>query len=997
MAKRQQRTFSFDEAPVADRGESERDVKADGAAADASHRNPPLTGGESGPIAAEQGATVNHQAVNDGPATIQHLPPVEPDPVPDATSGRLAAEGEHDLAGQSVYVVDAHSLIYQVFHAMPDMSGPTGQPVGAVHGFLRDILELLNNNQPNFLFCAFDHPGGETFRNELFEDYKANREAMPADLRPQIENIQRLLRALGIPILVVENYEADDILATIAAATDQRGGRCCLVTGDKDCRQLITDRTTVFNIRKNEHYDADRLLADWGVRPDQVVDFQSLVGDNVDNVPGVPLIGPKIARELLEKYDTLDNVLAHADEISGKKRRENLVNFREQALMSRELVRLLPDVPLEIDWNAGRVGGFDIDQALELCREFGFRQLAERLGQLSQASAPATWEGQYKTIDTVAGLDELVSQLRKQPWVVVDTETTSTNPRWAEIVGYSFSWEAGSGYYVPVRAPAGERHLDPQATLDALRPVLEDPSIAKVGQNLKYDVIVLRNVGVKMAGVNFDTMVADYLLDPGERNHSLDDLARRYLNHKMIKISELIGTGKKQRRMDEVPVPLVADYAAEDADVPARLMPILQRRLHDEGLQGLFAELEMPLIDVLVELEFNGIKVDRTLLAELSERFGKRLAGLEVEIYELAGREFNIDSRLQLGKILFEELQLPVIKKTKTGPSTDVEVLTQLATQHELPAKVIEYRQFGKLKSTYVDALPALIHPQTGRIHTSFKQDVAATGRLSSTEPNLQNIPIRTKEGREIRSAFLPGDPDWLLVCADYSQIELRVLAHFSGDEAMQRAFAEDRDIHTQVASEVYGVPQEEVTSEQRRNAKAVNFGVIYGQSAFGLAKALNIEKEDAAEFIDTYFRQYAGVDAFMQKVLVDCRRTGFVETILGRRRAVQGVRDPAKLPDPRQRSLPERIAINTVIQGSAADLIKLAMIRVHNRLREENLQARMLLQIHDELVFEAPPEELDKLAALVVAEMTSVGDLTVPLKVEPKAGPNWAACELME
>jgi DNA polymerase-1 len=969
MVKRQQQTFTFDDTP----------------AADGAGKSP-----AAGPDSVSARRTVDGKAGESGPSVGP-----DTDQVPDRSV--LSAESLDDLKGQSVYVIDAHSLIYQVFHAMPDMSGPTGQPVGATHGFVRDILDLLKNNKPNFLFCAFDHPGGQTFRNDLFNEYKANRDSMPEDLRPQIADIQRVLQTLGIPILVIENYEADDILATVAAQTAQRGGICCLVTGDKDCRQLITDDTTVFNIRKNEHYDAKQLFADWGVRPDQVVDFQSLVGDAVDNVPGVPLIGPKLARELLEKYETLDRVLDHAEEVSGKKRRENLINFRKQALMSRDLVRLLPDVPIEVDWAAGRVGGFKIDETMELCREFGFRQLADRLAQLTQPAAPATWTADYQTIDTVESLRELVKQLSNQPQIVVDTETTSTNPRWAEIVGYSFAWEPGSGFYVPVRAPAGERHIEPQVALDMLRAVLEDPAIAKVGQNIKYDIIVLRNVGVRMAGVAFDTMVADYLLDPGERNHSLDDLSRRYLNHRMIKISELIGSGKKQRRMDEVPVSEVAEYAAEDADVPVRLIPILERRLVEERLDRLFRDLEMPLTEVLAELEFNGIKVDVDLLAELGERFGRRLDALQVEIYKLAGCKFNIDSRQQLGKILFEDLQLPVVKKTKTGPSTDVEVLTQLATQHQLPAKVIEFRQFSKLKSTYVDALPALVHPETGRIHTSFKQNVAATGRLSSTEPNLQNIPIRTQEGREIRSAFLPGNPNWLLVCADYSQIELRVLAHFSMDPALQSAFAEDRDIHRQVASEVYGVPIEEVTSEQRRNAKAVNFGVIYGQSPFGLAKALDIDKADAAHFIDTYFITYAGVDVFMQKVLEDCRQKGYVETILGRRRTVHGVRDPSRMGDSRQRNLPERIAINTVIQGSAADLIKLAMIRVHNRLREEQLQARMLLQIHDELVFEAPPEELAMLASLVVKEMTSVGDLNVPLKVEPKAGPNWAECESLE
>ncbi|MEX0818056.1 MAG: DNA polymerase, partial [Pirellulaceae bacterium] len=512
----------------------------------------------------------------------------------------------------------------------------------------------------------------------------------------------------------------------------------------------------------------------------------------------------------------------------------------------------------------------------------------------------------------------------------IDTETTSTNPRWAEIVGYSFAWKPGEAYYVPVRAPLGEPRLDPHFASEALRGVLEDPRIEKTGQNLKYDMIVLRNIGITLRGVSFDTMVADYLLVPGERSHSMDDMALRYLNHKTISIKELIGSGRKQIRMDEVPVAQVTGYAAEDADVPMRLTAILERKLKAEGLDDLFHSVELPLVEILAELEFNGIKVDVDRLRELSDRFGQRLAELEVEIYELAGEKFNIDSPKQLSKLLFEKLALPVIRKTKTGASTDVEVLTELAKQHPLPAKLIEYRQNAKLKSTYVDAIPELVHPTTKRIHTSFRQDVAATGRLSSTEPNLQNIPVRTEEGREIRSAFLPGEPDWLLMTADYSQIELRVLAHFSGDQAMCQAFAEDRDIHTQVASEVYGVPLDQVTREMRRNAKAVNFGVIYGQSAFGLAKSLDIEKEVAAEFIEAYFARYTGVEKFTRKVLENCRANGYVSTILGRRRVVDGVRDPSRFGDSRQRTLPERIAINTVIQGSAADLIKQAMINVY-------------------------------------------------------------------
>jgi DNA polymerase-1 len=706
------------------------------------------------------------------------------------------------------------------------------------------------------------------------------------------------------------------------------------------------------------------------------------------------LIGPKIAQELLQKYDTLENVFANIDQINGAKRKENLRNGQERAWQSRQLVRLDANVPLEPDWSAGHVGGIHAEQVQTLCREFGFRQLAERLGSLSVQAAPETWVANYRTIATEAELLELVEQMQQATHVVIDTETTSIHPRLAEIVGYSFCFREGEAYYVPVRAPAGEPQLSADVAAAALRGVLANAQAQKVGQNIKYDMIVLRGAGLELNGASFDTMVADYLLDPGERSHNLDDLAKRYLNHQNITIESLIGTGKNQRGMDEVPVAAITQYAAEDADVPLRIMRILEPRLAEQGLDKLFAELEMPLIEVLAELEFNGIRIDTRLLSELSERFGKRMQELETEIYVIAEGEFNINSPKQLAELLFEKFKLPVIKKTQTGSSTDAEVLEELAKLHPLPAKITEYRQNAKLKSGFVDAIPALIHPQTGRVHTSFKQDVAATGRLSSSDPNLQNIPVRTDAGREIRSAFVPGPPGWRLLCADYSQIELRVLAHFSGDAELLRAYACDEDIHTLVAAQVYNVAKEEVTREMRRSAKAINFGVIYGQSAFGLAKSLSIPQEEAQRFIDAYFAKYPGVEQFMDATLDTCRQQGYVCTISGRRRPVAGVRDRAARGAKRQRLLPERIAINSVIQGSAADLIKLAMIRLHRRLKQEPWQAKMLLQIHDELVFEAPPEELTALREMVVHEMTHVWELQVPLKVDVKTGLNWADCE---
>jgi len=903
-----------------------------------------------------------------------------------------AGEPPETLAGETVYIVDAHALIYQVFHAMPGMTGPQGQPVGAIHGFIRDIVALLEEKQPNYLFCAFDS-SGPTFRHDQYDQYKINREAMPDDLREQIPGIEEMLAAMETPVLKLPGFEADDILATLARQVDELGGEAYLVTHDKDCRQLITSRVCMYNIRKDSFFDAESLLADWGIRPDQVVEFQALVGDSVDNVPGVPQIGPKTARDLLQQYETLEGVFAHAHEIKAKKRRETLMENQHLAKLSLDLVRLKNDVPIEVDWAQGRVGGIDRERVASLCKQWGFRRLADRLASLEVSEAPEVWETDYQTVATEQELEQLVDELSSQQRISIDTETTSLNPRSADLVGYSFAWEPGRAVYVPVRAPETEPQLPVDVVNNKLRSILEDPGIEKIGQNIKYDMVVLRSHGIHLKGIAFDTMVADYLLDPGQRNHGLDDLARRYLNHTNISIKDLIGSGKNQKRMDEVPVEQVAPYAAEDADVPLRLTVILEERLREEGLLDLFQTVEMPLIEVLAELEFNGIRVDAKRLEQLGTRFGNRLEDLQAYIYNLAGSEFNIDSPKQLSKVLFEDLGLPVIKRTKTGASTDAEVLQQLAklAVNELPKLVIEYRQLAKLKGTYVDALPGMICEATKRVHTSFKQDVAATGRLSSKDPNLQNIPIRSEEGKAIRSAFLPGDKDWLLFAADYSQIELRVLAHFSRDKELQAAFATDQDVHAAVASEVYGVELEDVTSEMRRSAKAINFGVIYGQSAFGLAKSLDIDVDEAADFIESYFSHYGGVDDFLEETLSTCRREGFVSTALGRRRAVQGIRDAEGRSKSRQRNMPERIAINTVIQGSAADLIKLAMLKVHARVQQEGLRARMLLQIHDELLFEVPEDEVSLLGDLLVKEMTSVGDMDVPLKVDLEVGENWA------
>ena len=898
----------------------------------------------------------------------------------------------HGLRQRTVYVVDAHGLIYQSYHAMPEMSSPHGEPIGAVYGFTRDILDLIEKKKPDYLFCAFDAPG-DTFRHDLYDEYKANRDGMPDDLKSQIPKIKEVLSGLGVPILSLDGFEADDILATLATCCDEAEATCLLVTHDKDCRQLISDRVKLFNIRRNETFDAAALWQKWGVRPDQVIDYQALVGDKTDNIPGVPLIGPKNAKELLEQFDTLDDLLARVDEVKGKKRQENLREYTEQARLSRSLVALDRQTPIEFSWETGKVGGMNADVLDELCQAYGFRGLAERIATLTVSNAPVRWESDYQLIDSLAALDELAATLKTLSSFSFDTETTNVLPRWAELIGFSFSWTEGQAVYVPIRSEEG-RHLDQADVLARLKPILEDPAIGKFGHNLKYDALVLRGAGIKLAGVQLDTMVADYLLSPGERNHSIDDLAKRYFNHQTIKISDLIGSGRNQIRLDQVPIQQVKEYAAEDADIPFRVSDILLKRLDRAGLQQLYGDVEVPLLQVLSEMEWAGIRVNRERLNTLSDEFGTRLEDLETAIYSSAGRRFNVDSRQQLGQVLFEELGLPVLKRTKTGPSTDVDVLQELADRHDLPARVLEYRHFAKLKSTYVDALRELIHPETGRVHTSFRQEVTATGRLSSSDPNLQNIPIRTEVGRQIRSAFEAGGEGWCLLTADYSQIELRILAHYSEDPVLLQAFADDADIHTQVASQVYQVSNCEVTPEMRRAAKAINFGVIYGQTPFGLAKTLRISKDEAAEFIDAYFTQYPRVESYMDRVLGDCRESGYVTTILGRRREVYGVRDPARRKDPRLRTLPERIAINTAIQGSAADLIKIAMLRVHHRLQREQCAARLLLQIHDELILECPIEERDQVTQLVLEEMCQAHPLNVELKVDAKSGPNWADCE---
>jgi len=1004
---------------------------------------------------------------------------------------------------ESLYLIDLYSLIFQVFHAIPEMSSPRGLPTNAVFGVTRDLLNLLAQHRPAYLACAADAPG-PVERSTWYPEYKANRSETPPELIPQFPVIRELIGALGIPYLELPGWEADDIIATWTSQAVARGVEVVIVSNDKDLRQLVGPGVRIYQVRKDAWWGPAEVQAEWGVTPEQVIDFQSLVGDAIDNVPGVPLVGPKKAAALLAQWGTLDRVLENAASAPGAKLRENLVTHAEQARLSRRLVTLRRDLPIDTDLQIARTGGWDVAALRDLFQRQGFRRFGDEIARLDrdwrasstasptvaeatdgreaparpqesgrktpprpgpsaprksptqqrlfaaddvapdsgvalaagpigqaphappESGIPAAATGtsslpdlpgdnwvaptrgphqdrpdsprpasdrgplRWHIVATPEELQGLLSELSNRDSFCLDLETTQLDPLQAEIVGWALSWEAETGWYIPVRGPAGGPCLDPDLVLDAFRPLLARPTLRLVNQNLKYDLLVLRRVGVPVPGLGVDPMIASHLLDAGARAHGLDELARRYLDREMIPITRLIGKGTTAQRMDEVPVEQVAEYAAEDAAVAWELAGLLGERLRAEGLWDLYWTLERPLIEVLVDMQAQGIGLEIGQLAVQSEAVAARLGDLLRRIHALAGSEFNLDSPKQLRKVLFDDLQLPVLKRTQTGPSTDQEVLEQLAALHELPRLMLEHRMLQKLRGTYLEALPGLVNPATGRLHCSFSQVAAATGRLSASEPNLQNVPVRTPEGRLVRRAFVPSQPGWELLCADYSQVELRMLAHFSQDPALCAAFQRGEDVHARVASEVFGVPLEEVDDHQRRLAKAVNFGVIYGQSPFGLATQLHISRTEAAEFIDGYFARYAGVETYLTRLLEECARTGWATTLLGRRRPIEGIRTGAAARAAgRQRNLAERTAINTVIQGSAADLIKRAMLAIHARLRGDP-GARLLLQIHDELVFEVEPGRVGELASLVREEMLQALPLQVPLVVNLSRGKNW-------
>ncbi|MBI5167112.1 MAG: DNA polymerase I [candidate division NC10 bacterium] len=882
----------------------------------------------------------------------------------------------------SLYLIDGSSYIYRAFHALPPLSNSKGLPTHAVYGFTSMLLKMVREKRPEYLAIAFDSPG-ETARHRDYRPYKAQRPPMPDVLAVQIPYIHRVVEALRIPVLAAEGYEADDILGTIARRAEADGFSVTIVTGDKDTLQLVGPHVLVYDPVRERLYGEGEVRERFGVSPPQVPEIMGLQGDPIDNIPGVPGIGEKTAGSLVAEFGTIEGLLANLERVKRPKLRETLKEHAPLARLSRELALLKTDLPLAIDYAEIKLSEPDEAALRELFRELEFTSLLRTVTPQPDLSSK-----DYPLILTRGDLGALIEKVRRAGELCLDLETTGREPMRAELVGIACSYRPGQACYIPVghRYPGASRQLPAGEVLAQLRPLLEDPGIRKYGQNLKYEIVMLERQGISPRGLAFDTMVASYLLNSTRPSHSLDNIALEHLGYRMLSYAEVVGVGKKEISFDQVEMGQAARYAGEDADITFQLVKLLGPRLQEQGLERLFYEVELPLVEVLAKIEMNGFKVDVDFLHQMSQELEGQLERIVSRIYALAGTTFNINSPKQLAEVLFERLKLPVLKRTKTGYSTDVGVLEQLALKHELPAEILNYRALAKLKSTYVDALPALTNPQTERIHTSLNQTVTATGRLSSSDPNLQNIPVRTELGRRIREAFV-AEKGWLLLSADYSQIELRLLAQFSQDEALIQAFRQGEDIHARTAAEIFAITPEAVNPEMRRRAKAVNFGIIYGMSPFGLASDLGITQEEAKGYIDRYFAHYQGVKAYIERVISEARQAGYVTTVLGRRRYIPELHST----DHNLRGFGERTAINTPIQGSAADLIKVAMIQIYRRLKERGLKARMILQVHDELVFEVPVPELEEVKGLIREAMEGVMALDVPIKVDLGVGRSWA------
>ena len=886
---------------------------------------------------------------------------------------------------KKLYLIDGSSYIFRAFFGVrQQLSTSNGFPTNALYGFINMLQKVIRDEKPDYLVVAFDSPD-KTFRHKIYPNYKANRDAPPEELSRQFPYFEPLVKAYGLSSIRRPGFEADDIIGTLAKKGQQKGLDIVIVSGDKDMMQLISPHIYMLDTMKNKKFMDKEVVEKFGVQADKVVEVMGLMGDSSDHIPGVKGVGPKTAAELIRKFGSIEALYKRIDEVEKKNVKEKLERDKENAFMSRELVSIDTEMDLEFNSDLMILGKIDSVKLKKMFEEFEFVSFLEGM-QDGTANSLEVDRSEYKTILTEKSFNDLIESLAKKKSFAFDVETTSKRPVWARLVGISFSFNDGNAFYLPLahRYLGAPEQLEFEVVREKLKQVFEDKSIKKCGHNIKYDLIVMSNEGIALDGVDFDTMIASYLLNPSSRGHGLDALTMEYFGHKNLTYKEMTGTGSKEIGFDEVEVDRATEYAAEDSDMTWRLKGKLQPQLKDSTLK-LYKEIELPLLEVLAEIELNGVYIDRKHLTELSSKIDKKLLRLEKDIYVLADEQFNINSPKQLSVILFEKLKLPVVKKTKTGYSTDVSVLGQLALKHKLPEQVLSYRQLAKLKSTYVDALPGEIFKNTGRVHTSFNQTVAATGRLSSSNPNLQNIPIRSDMGKEIRKAFT-AEEDNMLLSADYSQIELRILAHLSKDKALKRAFDKGEDVHARTAADIFGGSIGQVDEKSRRMAKAVNFGIIYGLSAFGLSRQLNISRRDAQDFIDQYFSLYSSVKDFMGNTITEARECGYTLTMFHRRRYLPDLKS-----DNRQvRESAERIAINSPIQGSAADLIKVAMIRLSRNLKKIKLNSKMILQVHDELLFECPVQEKKEIESLVRKEMEGAYSLSVPLVVDIGWGKNW-------
>ncbi len=882
---------------------------------------------------------------------------------------------------KKLYIIDGNSLIYRSYYAIRNLRSSKGFPTNAIYGFISMINKLLRENPPDYIAVAFD-VSRKTFRNEIYEKYKAQRPPMPDELLKQIPLIKEFLKAYKIPILELENFEADDVIGTLSSLAKEKEVQVIIVTGDKDFYQLVDENTFIFNPSKDELFDREKVKEYIGVYPEQIVDLLSLQGDSADNIPGVPGIGPKTAVSLLKEFGTIDNLLNNIDKISRKSIADKIKNNLDKLEISRKLTPIVKNLPLNFDLDELKYENPDQNKLLKLYRELEFKSLLKEI-----EGSSSKLKQNYVLVKSEEEIKKIVERIKEKGEFVFDTETDNTNPVKANLIGISIALEEGEAFYIPTFHQLEKINLSTELVLSLLKSIFENNLIKKTGHNLKYDVIVLRKYGIDVKGIKWDTMILSYLLEPNRRSHKIDDLAIDYFNYKMKSYKELAGSGKSERPLSMVPLKELSFYSCEDSDLSLRLKNVLVRKIKEECLMELYEKIELPLIEVLIHLEESGIKVDPFKLKQLSNYLNSEIEKLKENIYSMAGRRFNVNSTQQLGKILFEELKLPVIKKTKKSKaySTSSDVLEELKNEHPIIENLLLYRQLTKLKSGYVDSLPSLIYDKTGRIHTSYNQTVAATGRLSSSDPNLQNIPIKSPIGKKIREAFIPERGN-LFLSADYSQVELRVLAHLSNDPALLEAFERGEDIHSHTANEVFGeldIPFE----EKRRRAKIINFSIIYGKTAYSLARELGIDRSTAQEFINMYFSKYKKVKEFINESIKEAEKFGYVTTIFGRKRPIPEIFSS----NTNIKNHGERMAINTKVQGSAADIMKKAMIDVYNKIKDSKLKTKIVLQVHDELVFEAPEAEKEKLEKIVKETMENSVKLKIPLIIDLNWGKNWA------